>query len=743
MKTNPFLSIGFSLVFLLAGSPNLEAAKSGGYDNTPGALGYNDGKAFEVPPALEAAVTFWRNIYTQHPTSHTVIHDNQNLDIVYTVVDFTGLMNNPNISEGEKRRIREEKTEEVKNRYRMMLKRLDEVDMEILSASQLTEDEKRLAQMFKNSNEEYRFDKAAGRLRGQVGQRNEFLRGLVDSGAFLPHMEEIFRSYRLPVELVRLPFVESMFNTKAYSKAHASGIWQFIPSTGRLYLRIDSLVDERNDPILATHAAARLLMGNYQALQTWPLALTAYNHGRAGMARAVHSVGTQDLGEIIARYKNSYFGFASRNFYAQFLAAIEVEKNYRKYFGTVGRLGPLYYDHLRLPDPVSLKTLAEYTRVEEEEIIDLNPALADAVINSMALIPTNYDLKIPKGTTKEFLTAFANIPREKRMGRAVAFHWHRVKKGESLSEIARSYRTSANQLMLANGLTRGNRIYAGQLIKIPEKGKTLAPVLATKPNTSKSFVNVARAPKATVKYPEVKVLPLQVEEEKPVVVAKAEPAENPAEAQPSPTPETAEAPSLPVPVLPLEPSGFPALFALAFNASEANAFELIRVPAIDPNTIAWHFYYQLKNEDAPKDIPFSGNTTIIEGETPSHLAEWCGLSTPQLRRLNNLKFGQDIASGKEVHLDCLSSYDEFHKERLTYHRNIQQESFKSCSPNSSVEYQVKDHDNLWLIAREKYQVPAWLIQSANPDLDLSKGVKSGEKLIIPICQSDTPGEKQG
>lgn len=721
----------------------LQASKGGNYQNAPNALGYLDGKAFAVPPALEPAVTFWRNIYTQHPTSHTVIHDNQYLNIVYTVVDFTGLMNNPNISESEKRRIREEKTEEVKNRYRLMLKRLDEVDMEILSASQLTEDEKRLALLFKDINEEYRFDKAAGRLRGQIGQRNEFLRGLVDSGAFLPHMEEIFRSYGLPVELVRLPFVESMFNTKAYSKAHASGIWQFIPSTGRLYLRIDSLVDERNDPILATHAAARLLLGNFQALQTWPLALTAYNHGRAGMARAVHSVGTQDLGEIIAKYKNSYFGFASRNFYAQFLAAVEVEKNYRKYFGTVGRLEPLYYDHLRLPDPVSLKTLAEYTHIEEEEIIDLNPALADPVINSMALIPTNYDLKIPKGTTKEFLTAFANIPREKRVGKAVAFHWHRVRKGESLSEIARSYSLSANQLMLANGLAQGNRIYAGQLIKIPEKGKTL--LLASNQNKPKGFVNVARAPKATVKYPEVKVLPLQVDEEKPPVAATAEPAAA-ASAQATPTPSAVEPESAPEAVAKaaaLEPLGFSSLFALAFKTSEANAFELVKLPMIDPNTVAWHFNYQLKNENAPKDVPFSGTTTIMEGETPSHLAEWCGLSTPQLRRLNNLKFGQDIASGQEVRVDCLASYDEFHKERLTFHRNMQQESLKSCTPTTSVEYEVKESDNLWLIAREIYHVPAWLIQSANPKKDLSKGVKSGEKLTIPLCPGATSTQQQG
>ena len=743
MKKTSFLPMSLCLALLIFSPLESVAAKNGGYENSPDALGYNNGKAFEVPPALEPAVTFWRNIYTQHPTSHTVIHDNQYLDIVYTVVDFTGLMNNPNISEGEKRRIREEKTEEVKNRYRMMLKRLDEVDMEILSASQLTEDEKRLALLFKNNNEEYRFDKAAGRLRGQIGQRNEFLRGLVDSGAFLPHMEEIFRSYRLPVELVRLPFVESMFNTKAYSKAHASGIWQFIPSTGRLFLRIDSLVDERNDPILATHAAARLLLGNYQALQTWPLALTAYNHGRTGMARAVHSIGTQDLCEIIAKYKNSYFGFASRNFYAQFLAAIEVEKNYRKYFGTVGRLGPLYYDHLRLPDPVSLKTLAEYTRVEEEEIIDLNPALANPVINSIALIPTNYDLKIPKGTTKEFLTAFANIPREKRMGRAVAFHWHRVSKGESLSEIARSYRTNANQLMLANGLTKGNRIYVGQLIKIPEKGKALS---AEPPSTKKAprgFVNVARAPKATVKYPEVKVLPLQVEEEKPVVAVAEPTVVPPVEPLPSPEPETVAPPAAPTNPPQFETLGFSSLFALAFGASEANVFELVKLPAIDANTVAWHFYYQLKNADAPKDIPFSGVTTIIEGETPSHLAEWCGLSTPQLRRLNNLKFGQDISSGKEVHLDCLSSYDEFQKERLTYHRNIQQESLKGCTPTSSVEYEVKESDNLWLIGREMYHVPAWMIQNANPDLDLSKGVKSGEKLTIPLCQDEAPEEKQG
>ena len=165
------------------------------------------------------------------------------------------------------------------------------------------------------------------RIRAQSGMRERFLKAIQVSGKYLATMEDIFREAGLPTVLTRLPHIESSFEINAYSRAHAAGIWQFIPSTGRLFLKIDHTVDQRLDPLLATRAAAKLLKSNHERLKTWPLAVTAYNHGAAGMERAVRKLGTRDISEIIRRYRGRRFGFASRNFYPELLAAIAIEKH--------------------------------------------------------------------------------------------------------------------------------------------------------------------------------------------------------------------------------------------------------------------------------------------------------------------------------------------------------------------------------------------------------------------------------
>jgi membrane-bound lytic murein transglycosylase D len=148
-------------------------------------------------------------------------------------------------------------------------------------------------------------------------------------------MERIFRAEGLPLELTRLPLVESCFDVEAYSKVGAAGIWQFMPATGRLYaMDVNDSVDERRDPIASTRAAARFLRHNYEALEdSWPLAITAYNHGPAGIRRAISATGTTDIGVIVGRYDGPAFGFASRNFYAEFLAALDVDRHREAWFG--------------------------------------------------------------------------------------------------------------------------------------------------------------------------------------------------------------------------------------------------------------------------------------------------------------------------------------------------------------------------------------------------------------------------
>ena len=172
-------------------------------------------------------------------------------------------------------------------------------------------------------------------MRWQLGQSNAFLAGYKRSGLYRNHITSVIEDKGLPAELIALPHVESSFNPSAYSSAAAAGMWQFTRATGQRFMRIDHIVDERMDPYISAEAAMSLLEYNYRVLGTWPLALTAYNHGAGGIARAVREMGTSDIEVIVANYKGRRFGFASRNFYAQFLAVNDVEKNSKKYFGDV------------------------------------------------------------------------------------------------------------------------------------------------------------------------------------------------------------------------------------------------------------------------------------------------------------------------------------------------------------------------------------------------------------------------
>ena len=270
--------------------------------------------------------------------------------------------------------------------------------------------------------------------------------------------------------LTRLPLIESSFNIEAYSKVGAAGIWQFMPATGRLFLKINHEVDERLDPIIATRAAADLLKSNYDKLQTWPLAVTAYNHGPAGMARAVRKVGTRDIVPIIRRYKSRTFGFASRNFYAELLAAIEVEKNSAKYFGPIKRDPLLRYDEVDLQHFVSLENLARAANTSTERLVALNPSFGPLIRNGKLHVPRGHRLRIPAGARKDFTRRYAALsPRAKADQQAAAFAFHKVRRGQTLGGIARRYGTSARTLQRLNGLRSAHFIRIGQRLPRPSE----------------------------------------------------------------------------------------------------------------------------------------------------------------------------------------------------------------------------------------------------------------------------------
>jgi membrane-bound lytic murein transglycosylase D len=363
---------------------------------------------FQVDDRLRKNEDFWISIYTKYGTDQGLIHDAKYVEIIYQVMDL------------QPGRAGEHQIKTTKRHWHDLLMSLHRKQSHPESLPEsLNDEEKRVFQMFANVNEPSKFLNAAHRkrLRFQLGQKDRFLEGLKMSGRYLPLMEEVFRKEGLPVELTRLPFVESSFNIRARSKVGASGIWQFMRSTGKLFLKINDTIDERNDPVRATEAAAKLLRGNFDSLRTWPLAVTAYNHGRKGMMRAVRRVGSEDLDDVVDDYHSRTFGFASGNFFTELLASIEVEKNAEKYFGKTVRDQPLRFYEVELSDYIDMRELVRFMKLDESSVRELNPALSEGALTGKHLLPVGYKLRLPlpDGITPDsagrvFLAGWNQIP---------------------------------------------------------------------------------------------------------------------------------------------------------------------------------------------------------------------------------------------------------------------------------------------------------------------------------------------
>src|SRR5581483_9961294 len=345
------------------------------------ALGADTDSVMPRPPQLERDVHFWIRVYTEVDTNSGFLHDQYNLAVVYDTLHFS-----PNTSPRQRERL----VDEARSRYAAALKRIAAAKDGLLS-----EDDKRIKDMWGAEGTPSRLREATEDIRFQLGQADRFKEGLIRSGAWETHIAETLANLGLPAELAVLPHVESSFNPAAYSKVGAAGLWQFMRSTGRRYMRIDNAVDDRLDPFRSTEAAAQLLAYNYRLLGTWPLALTAYNHGAEGVRRAKESLGTDDIVKIVRNYKGRTFGFASRNFYVSFLAALEVDRNPEKYFGAFDRLGEAKFQEVVVPGFVNIVPLTRALKIDAQKLRSLNPALLRAVWDGQRHVPKSYHLRLP------------------------------------------------------------------------------------------------------------------------------------------------------------------------------------------------------------------------------------------------------------------------------------------------------------------------------------------------------------
>jgi membrane-bound lytic murein transglycosylase D len=761
------------------------------------------------PDAIEPNVRFWTRIYSEVDGQAGLIHDSVHLDVVYEAI---------RLPKGLSTRGQERHIERIKKRYRAILRELGAGKRTGLSAEQ-----KRVLNRWPEGTTNATLRTAARNVRFQLGQADKFREGLIRSGIWRDYIDRVVVERGIPVELGALPHVESSYNPRAYSRVGAAGLWQFTRSTGRRYLRVDHVVDERLDPMRATVAASRLLEDNYRTLQSWPLAITAYNHGSSGMRRAVRKLGTQDIGAIVRRYRSRTFGFASRNFYASFLAAVEVDRHAERYFGPLSLEEPVEYATVVLDHYYPANAIERALGIDRETLRQHNLSLRPAVWNGSKYLPRGLELNLPiDRVTGDLEVALQSIPLDDRFAKQHRDRYYKVRRGDTLSKIAGRYGVRESQLVALNNLRSRHRIRAGQVLILPDsagggrrstareapppdgvyrvrRGDTIG-IIAKRFGTSESklvaennlrnrhqiavgqrlrlpgappLVVAAATPSSPVAQigePVSEPAALRVDAAEPraettMWVAVEAPDEtisdspSPTGAQPgddAPTPRPAPAAEPPLETI---EEAFAPVVELGGNgeALHANATPTPKIlmslppPALDadgsgdgnsdgaghaasaPAVVTAGFD---PHSPDPSDYAVTPDQwiTVQAEETLGHYAEWLEVHTRRLRKLNGMSVGTPLAIGHRARLDFSRvSPETFERRRLEYHQTLQAEFFASFVVSGTETHVLQNGDSIWILARDKFEVPVWLLRQYNPDLDFA-ALQAGATIVIPLIE---------
>lgn len=418
---------------------------------------------FPRPPELDRAVAFWTDIFARYSQHEIVFHHPERVDVIYRVLDLSEASKSFD-NEDEYRVFRQEQVRQVREEIQEQLRELAALP----AGARVPRRLENLAGLMKKISGPDKYSVAADWVRAQRGLREKFIQAIAESGYYMPYIERAFVEAGLPRMLSRLPFVESSFNRKAYSRSGAAGVWQFMPGSARQYMRYDEVADQRRDPWFATHAAIGHLTDDYALLQDWPLAITAYNYGRNGLARAREATGIDSLVGLIQKWDGPRWGFAAKNYYAEFLAAVDVEQNKEQYFGPIALSPLLVFDEVTTPAYVEYATLVNLSGLGAEQFAWLNPSFSEAVRKGDLHVPKGQVLRTVKGGGGRLLEAMAQLPANQRHDRQKSyFARYRVRRGDSLSRIAERYRTSVRSIMRSNNLRSASLIRVGQVLKVP------------------------------------------------------------------------------------------------------------------------------------------------------------------------------------------------------------------------------------------------------------------------------------
>jgi len=629
---------------------------------------------------LEPNVAFWSDVFTKWTSKQIAFHDVEHLDLVYSVLTIDDIFARLPAGQAE---------EAVKARRKAEGERISAMLKRISDGHARTEEERRILKGIARIGHDASYaSKLSEQVRSQRGLGDKFCEAAARAESYRPMMTPILEKYGVPRELLALPLVESGYKIGAYSHAGASGIWQFMPATGRMYLQITDSYDDRRDPVRSTDAAARMLRQVYDNLGSWPLAVTSYNHGPGGIARAVKEMGTTHFGTISRHYKGKAFGFASRNYYAEVLAAIDAMQNIDKLCGTI-TVAPYAPDEVTLTASASIQTLANAAGISVSQLDDLNPALSESATRGKIKIARGYRLNLPRGTRDEFAAAYGHVDRSApsaptlmadadepsgpRPGTATAPpRSHRVAKGETLGHIARRYGTTETTLMWMNNLRSANSLKSGQSIKVPADRAaggpvTVAAAAPARPPFSKTMTTTAG------------------------IIAAKEAGE--AAARAAGTAVAAVPAAVVKPDLPVDEASESAATASKPAAEPAAKAEAEKAPAAaEPETV------------------LTAEHKVGQGQTLSQIASMYRTSIDDLKSMNEITDAGSIRAGQVLKVRASAS-----------------ELVGGATVGRT--YKARSGDTLWTIAKAN-DTSVETIKRLNPKV-ASNGLKAGDLLKVP------------
>jgi membrane-bound lytic murein transglycosylase D len=693
------------------------------------------------PPELEPDVQFWLRVYTQVSTNEGLIHDQRRLSVVYETLHFDA-----ETASSERAR----KVDAERERFEDILKRLAH------GSEPRDEEERRVRALWGDEATPARLEDAASDVRFQLGQSDRFRAGLVRAGAWEAHIGEVLANLGLPAEIAALPHVESSFDPYAYSKVGAAGLWQFMRSTGRRFLRIDAAVDERLDPYRETEAAAQLLNYNYRLLGSWPLAITAYNHGAEGVRRARDQLGTEDIVRIVREYHSPSFGFASRNFYVSFLAALTIAQNPDKYFGGLARNRESGFNELKMPATASLNTLVRALGVDRETLHSLNPALRPAVWSGQRVVPAGYVLRLPAAGsrwTAELLAQRLNTPQAITVAQVTTPAKGRTSGAAAIATAAAPVAAVATAAVVAVATVAVSKPAAGPSIAaataLPPAAATPSVAVAAAappaasgtassttpglPQNSQYYVvqagddTGAIAVRTGVSIKQLMSLNSMKDQDDVyegqrlrLVAAAAEP-------ETLTTAATVAAAQAAVQESQEDAAAIAAAKKLAARAEPVSKAQAqAEGPQLVPGATG-------PGSADPEDYSVAADDSIrvVAAETLGHYADWLGTSASRIRAINHLRGRTPVVMGRRVKLEfAKTTHEQFEERRRDYHERLQAAYFASHRIAGTEVYIARRGDSLWSITQNALKVPVWLLQQYNPDLDFGD-LRPGTQISLP------------